>query len=174
MRSRRSPLTLVVVLVLAVLGSALVASPALARGHAKGHKRGTHVSGSIILRLADNVSQPPIQQGAITVTAAEARVTFTGDMRGPAVEPYTSVVMPNNGPTLQFGTGTFTGKVFGRRGTIEYVFSGDAAHGGLITITGGTGRLAGVTGRIAYFPTSDAGADPVVFGYEGRVRLRRH
>jgi hypothetical protein len=53
------------------------------------------------------------------------------------------------------------------------VFSGDAANGGLITITGGTGQLAGARGRIAYFPTSDAGADPVIFGYEGRIRLRR-
>lgn len=92
-------------------------------------------------------------------------------MTGPAVDPYTSVVMPN-GPILQFGTGTFTGKILGRRGMLTDVFSGDAANGGLITITGGTGKLAGATGRIWYFPTSDSTADPVTFGYHGLVRLQ--
>jgi hypothetical protein len=174
MRRRRFPLALFVVLVLAILGSAVLAAPALAKGH-KSHKKATHISGEIVLNPADNVSQPPVQQGAISVITAEARVTFTGDMRGPAVEPYTSVVMPDDGPILQFSRGSvFTGKVLGRRGTLEYNFSGDAEYGGLITITGGTGRLAGATGRIGYFPTSDATADPLTFGYEGLIRLRTH
>ena len=59
MGRRRSPLALFVVLVLAILGSAVLAAPALA----KGHKKATHISGEIVLNPADNVSQPPAGRG---------------------------------------------------------------------------------------------------------------
>jgi hypothetical protein len=166
MRTKRAPLILI--LVLALLGSAVLSSSAVA----KRHQRATTVAGTIVLRLTDNVAQPPTTEGAITVTAAEAHVTFTGAAKGPAVERYTSVTMPNSGPTLQFGTGSFTGKVRGHRGTLTYVFSGDAANGGLITITGGTGQLAGATGHLAYYPAR-ATAEVVTFGYTGVVTLAR-
>jgi hypothetical protein len=168
MRRKRSPFALLVILLVGIFVSAVVSSPALATGP----KKGVSISGAISLAQGDNVSQPPVQQGAIQVIKAEARVTFTGSMRGPAVEPYTSVLMPDDGPILQFGTGTFTGKILGRKGTVTYVFSGDAANGGLITITGGTGQLHGTSGRLWFYPTSGSTADPVTFHYDGLVTLR--
>jgi Protein of unknown function (DUF3224) len=168
MRRGRSPFALLVILLAAIAVSAVAASPALSQGS----KKGARVSGEILLDPADNVAQEPTEEGAITVTQAQARVTFTGHLRGPAVEPYTNVQLPDGGPLLQTGTGTFTGKALGRTGTLAYVFSGDAANGGLITITGGTGGLRGATGRLAFYPSS-ATDDLVTFKYEGRLKLRR-
>jgi hypothetical protein len=94
-------------------------------------------------------------------------VDFGGTLVGPATEPYTNIALAS-GRTIQFGTGSFSGSIAGRTGTLRYVFHGDATTG-VITILGG-GGLRGTHGRLAYELTSST---PVaVFDYSGYVSLR--
>ena len=165
MRPRRSPFA-VVLSVVALAACAVVSAPAGAAAPEK-----VAVSGEIVLRLSDNVAEPPRTIGRNTRIDAVATVTFVGDIAGPAVEPYRAIVLPT-GRTTQFGTGIFEGEIAGRTGTFRYVFHGDAATGGVITITGGTGELAGIHGRLRFYPVTEGTTDPARFGYEGTVTLR--
>lgn len=177
MKGRRSPAVLFSGLLIGLVGVALVVSPALAHWGHHGHhhkSRTVPVSGQILLDLADNVSGTPEAQGAITVTPGEADVTFTGSLRGKAHESYFSVAMPD-GTVLQYSkSSSFKGKVCWRWGTLSYVFSGDAANGGLITITGGTKGLTGASGRILYYPAGETPDGLIAYGYEGTVTIPGH
>jgi hypothetical protein len=168
MKGRRFPV-LFTGLLSGIVGIALVVSPALARqDHHPSHPRTIPVSGQILLDPADNSTGTPEAQGAITVTPGDAQVTFTGRLKGKAHEAYFNVALPD-GTILQYSKGsTFTGKVAGHWGTLSYVFSGDAANGGLITVTGGTGGLSGASGHILYYPEGESGG-LIVFAYEGVV-----
>ncbi len=175
MKRRRSPV-LFTGLLIGLVGIAIAVSPALAdRGHHR-HSNPPHtvpVRGQILLDPADNVSGTPEAQGAITVTPGDAQVTYTGALKGKAHEPYFNVAM-SDGTILQYSKSSkFTGKVAGWSGTLNYVFSGDAANGGLITVDGGTGRLSGAGGRILYHPAGERGG-LIVFGYEGVITLSNH
>jgi Protein of unknown function (DUF3224) len=103
-----------------------------------------------------------------TTTRAVAVVDFGGTLVGPATEPYTTITLAS-GKTIQFGTGSFSGSIAGRTGTLRYVFHGDATSG-VITIIGGSGGMRGTHGRLPYELTSST---PVaVFDYSGYVSLR--
>ena len=158
MRHRRAPFTLILAVTAAL---AVVSGPAFADAPAK-----TQVSGVITLVSNQNLSTRTL--GEVTRIDAVAEVAFSGDVTGPATEYYTAVVLPN-GTVLQRGTGSFTGDVDGHGGTLSYVFNGDAANGGVITIVGGTGDLAGAHGRVAYAPQA---GNPAAFDSEGTVTLR--
>jgi hypothetical protein len=120
------------------------------------------------ITLVSNTVTSTKQIGANTLTRAVAVVDFDGTLAGPATEPYTTIALAG-GKTIQFGTGSFTGTVAGRTGTIDYVFHGDATSG-VITITRGTGGLRGIHGRLPYTLTSST---PVaVFDYSGYVFFR--
>jgi hypothetical protein len=97
-----------------------------------------------------------------------AVVDFDGTLVGPATEPYTTITLAG-GKTIQFGTGSFSGTLAGRTGTLRYVFQGDATSG-VITIIGGSGGLPGTHGKLSYNLVSSM---PVaVFDYSGYVSVR--
>jgi hypothetical protein len=156
MRQRRS---FAVVLTVVALACGVVSAPAGARAPSE-----IPVSG--VITLVNNQTLSTDTLGAVTRIDAVAAVTFSGDVSGPAVEPYHALVLPN-GTVLQRGTGSFSGAVDGSSGTLSYLFHGDATTGGVITIIGGTGDLSGAHGRVAYAP---AGA--TTFDYEGMITLR--
>jgi putative ubiquitin-RnfH superfamily antitoxin RatB of RatAB toxin-antitoxin module len=159
MRRRRQSIALAIV-VAALAACAVAAAPAGAAAPTK-----VEVSG--IITLDSNVDLSTQTLGVNSRTESIAEVSFSGDMIGWATEPYSTLFL-SSGTILQWGTGSFTGEVDGRSGTISYVFHGDAAAGGVITITGGTGDLTGAHGRIAYTP---APGTPPQFTYEGTVTL---
>lgn len=176
MKGRRSPVLFAGLLV-GLVAIALVVSPALAhpgkhhRHH--GHAHSGPVSGQILLDPADNTNGTPEPQGAITVTPGDAMVTFTGSLKGTAHEVYFNVALPD-GTILQYSKeSSFTGKVRGHKGTLSYVFSGDAANGGMITVTGGTGKLSGASGHILYYPAGEENG-LIVFEYEGSLGFPKH
>jgi hypothetical protein len=158
MRHTRAPFTLLIAVVAAL---AVQSAPAVADAPSK-----TPVAGVISLVSNENLSVRTL--GEVTRIDAVAQVAFSGDITGPATEHYTAMVLPT-GTTLQRGVGSFEGDIGGRSGTLSYVFHGDAATGGVITIVGGTGELTGTHGRIAYAPQS---GNPAAFDYEGTVTLR--
>ena len=158
MRRRRPLIALALVAALAVC--AVAAAPAAAAAPSK-----IPVAG--IITLDSNVDLSTQTLGLNSRTESVAEVSFSGDMVGPATEPYSTLFLAT-GTILQWGTGSFTGEVDGRSGTISYVFHGDATTGGVITITGGTGDLTGAHGRIAYTP---APGTPPQFTYVGTVTL---
>jgi hypothetical protein len=124
------------------------------------------VAGTIT--LVSNTVSSTKQIGGNTITRAVAVVDFDGTLVGPATEPYTTITLAG-GKTIQFGTGSFSGTIAGRTGTLRYVFNGDATSG-VITIIGGSGGLRGTHGRLSYSLTT---ATPVaVFDYSGYVSLR--
>jgi hypothetical protein len=157
MRPRRSLHAVVLALLLV---AAVAAAPAVADAPSK-----VAVSGAITLVSNQDLSSRTLGQNTLVRSVAE--VSFGGDMTGPATEHYQSLFLAN-GTILQRGTGSFSGDVDGRTGTLEYVFHGDAATGGVITIIGGTGDLGGAHGRIAY---GSASGSPPAFPYEGTVTL---
>ena len=156
MRRRRSLHAVVLVLLVAAVASV----PAAAAAPSK-----VSVSGAITLVSNQDLSSRTLGQNTLVRSVAE--VSFGGDMTGPATEHYQSLILAN-GTILQRGTGSFSGDVEGRTGTLTYVFHGDAATGGVITIIGGTGDLSGAHGRIAY---GSASGSPPAFPYEGTVTL---
>jgi hypothetical protein len=156
MRHRRSPYAVVLVLIVAAVASA----PAVADAPSK-----VPVSGAITLVSNQDLSSSAL--GENTLVRSVAEVAFGGDMTGPATEHYQSLILAN-GTILQRGTGSFTGDVDGRTGTLTYVFHGDAATGGVITIIRGTGDLSGAHGRVAY---GAASGSPPAFSYEGTITL---
>ena len=157
MRHRRAQFTLILAVVAAL---AIPSGAAVADAPSK-----TPVSG--VIALVSNTVLDTRTLGEVTRIDAVAEVAFSGDLTGPAVEHYTALVLPN-GTILQRGTGSFEGDIGGRSGTLSYVFHGDAANGGVITIVGGTGDLTGAHGRVAYAPQA---ANPAAFDYEGTVTL---
>ena len=156
MRRRRS----LHAVVLGLLVAAIASVPADAAAPSK-----VSVSGAITLVSNQDLSSRTLGQNTLVRSVAE--VSFGGDMTGPATEHYQSLILAN-GTILQRGTGSFSGDVDGRGGTLMYVFHGDAATGGVITIIGGTGDLSGAHGRIAY---GSASGSPPAFPYEGTVTL---
>jgi Protein of unknown function (DUF3224) len=120
------------------------------------------------ITLVSNTVSSEKQIGGNTLTRAVAVVDFDGTLVGRATEPYTTIALAG-GRTIQFGTGSFSGSIAGRTGTLRYVFNGDATSG-VITIVGGSGGLRGTHGRLAY---ELASTTPVaVFDYSGYVSLR--
>jgi hypothetical protein len=124
-----------VVAVLAI--TAIVSCVALAGAGAAAAAPKLPAAGTITL-VANTVNSTK-QIGANTVTKAVAVVDFDGTLAGLATEPYTTITLAS-GKTVQFGTGSFSGEVVGRSGTLRYVFRGDATSG-VITIVGGSGAL---------------------------------
>ncbi len=156
----RSLRRLLVLSAVSILATAFLAAPA-------GASPVSHVSVSGTIAVVDNTVLSSHDFGPVNLTRAVANVTFGGDLVGPAVENYSALTLPG-GSVLQHGTGSFTGSIAGRSGSIAYVFHGDAAHGGVITITRSTGGLCGVSGQIHY----TNGSAPGLFDYTGRLTLR--
>jgi hypothetical protein len=119
------------------------------------------------ITLVSNTVTSTKEIGGNTITRAVAVVDFGGTLVGPATEPYTTITLAG-GKTIQFGTGSFSGSIGGRTGTLRYVFHGDATSG-VITIIGGSGGLRGAHGRLSYVLTSSTPV--VVFDYTGYVAL---
>jgi Protein of unknown function (DUF3224) len=152
------------VAVLAITAALLCMS--LAGAGAAVAKQKIPAAGTITLVSNTVLSEKEI--GGNTITRAVAVVDFGGTLVGPATEPYTTITLAS-GKTIQFGTGSFSGSIAGRTGTLRYVFHGDATSG-VITIIGGSGGLRGTHGRLPYELTSST---PVaVFDYSGYVSLR--
>lgn len=159
MRRSRTAVAVLAITVALLCGSLAGAGAASAR--AKVPAAGT-------ITLVSNTVSSEKQIGGNTFTRAVAVVDFDGTLVGPATEPYTTIALAG-GRTIQFGTGSFSGSIGGRTGTLRYVFHGDATSG-VITIIGGSGGLWGTHGRLAYELTSTT---PVaVFDYSGFVTLR--
>jgi hypothetical protein len=79
---------------------------------------------------------------------------YTGDVTGPHTEELFSMLLPSNWQTFH-GTGTCDPcTVFGKTGTMSYRASGIQTPGGqfngTLTITGGTGELANISGGGTY------------------------
>jgi hypothetical protein len=158
---RRTRSVIAVLAIISVLLSVAFVGAGVAAAKSKLPAAGT-------ITLVSNTVTSTKEIAGNTITRAVAVVDFDGTLVGPATEPYTTITLAS-GRTIQFGTGSFSGSVAGRSGTLRYVFHGDATSG-VITITGGTGGLRGAHGRLPYVLTSST---PVaVFDYSGYVSLR--
>jgi hypothetical protein len=143
---------------------ALLLSVPLLGAHVASAGAAVAVSGQITVTA--NTVGYEFQVGSDKATVASARVTFTGNLKGRAIEDYVTVTHAD-GSADQYGFGIFRGKINGKAGTVYYKFKGVPARGS-IRILSGTRGLAGLRGTIRYRATGGPN-----FSYSGRVRDRR-
>jgi Protein of unknown function (DUF3224) len=88
------------------------------------------------------------QVDGILIVTQDITFTVTGDLSGTALAQDTVVINPATGTGFFFGSGTLTGTVLGRSGTIGFMFTG--------TFTGFP-VLPRLRGHVVFFPESGTG-----------------